>query len=140
VIDAILAALCMVAVDVLSVVLVQAEAANRGWLAGLMDVLGWYPSIICTTLCVLALDSHSTENKVAVLVLVGAANLFGTKLGQLLGKRVLGSPHVARMFAKEGPTIDDRVAAIEARLPEDPTTTLAERVSALESLIRKEPV
>jgi hypothetical protein len=84
--NAILAALCMVAVDVLSTVMIQADSANRGWLAGIMDMLGWYPSIICTTLCVLALDGKSVSAKVAVLVLVGAANLFGTKLGQVVGK------------------------------------------------------
>ena len=34
----------------------------------------------------LALDGKSLSAKVAVLVLVGAANLFGTKLGQVVGK------------------------------------------------------
>ncbi len=113
--NAALAALCMVVVDVLATIMVQAEAANRGWLAGIMDTLGWYPSIICTTLCVLALDGHSVSAKGAVLALVGLANLLGTKLGQVAGKRLLASRRVGRMFAAEGRTLDERVAALESR-------------------------
>lgn len=104
--NAVLAALCMVVVDVISVVMVQAEAANRGWLAGLMDTLGWYPSIICTTLCVLALDGHSIEAKAAVLVLVGLANLFGTKLGQITGQRLLARSTRKRLAAAGGVPAD----------------------------------
>lgn len=107
-IDAVLAALCMVLVDVLSVVMVQAEAANRGWLAGIMDTLGWYPSIVCTTLCVLALDGHSWSAKVAVLLFVGAANLFGTKLGQIVGQEIM-----ARTGRK---SVEERVSDLEQRL------------------------
>ena len=87
--NAILAALCMVAVDILNTIMVQAEAGSRGWLAGIMDTLGWYPAIVCTTLCVVALDGPSLSDKVAVLTLVGVANLFGTKAGQIIGTRLL---------------------------------------------------
>lgn len=107
-VDAVLAALCMVVVDVVSTVMVQAEAANRGWLAGIMDTLGWYPSIVCTTLCVLALDGRSMVDKIAVLVFVGLANLFGTKLGQVVGQEIM------RRTGKR--SVEDRVTDLEARL------------------------
>lgn len=83
---AILAALAMVVTDVLGTVMVQAEAANRGWLAGTMDTIGWYFSIGTTAISVTALQGHSLGTKIWVLVLVGAANLFGTKIGQVTGK------------------------------------------------------
>lgn len=86
---AIWAALAMVCTDVLSVVLVQAEAANRGWLAGICDTACWYVGIATTTISVSTLDGHNTAAKIWVLVLVGIANLLGTKLGQVTGKRLL---------------------------------------------------
>jgi hypothetical protein len=86
---AIWAALAMVASDVLATIMVQAEAANRGWLAGAMDTAGWYVGITTTTISVTTLNGNNTDAKVAVLVLVGAANLFGTKLGQVTGQRLL---------------------------------------------------
>lgn len=86
---ALLAALCMIVTDVVATIMVQAEAANRGWLAGAMDTVGWYFSIGTTAISVTALQGHSFGTKVWVLVLVGAANLFGTKLGQVMGKRII---------------------------------------------------
>lgn len=87
---AVWAALAMVVTDVLGTIMVQAEAANRGWLAGCCDTLGWYVSIATTTISVTTLAGHDTAKKVWVLVLVGAANLLGTKLGQVTGKWLLG--------------------------------------------------
>lgn len=86
---ALVAAGTMLVQDVISVILVQAEAANRGWLAGLMDMLGWYVGIATTTISVTSLQGHDTSQKVEVLVLVGAANVFGTKLGQVVGQHFL---------------------------------------------------
>lgn len=79
----------MLVTDVLSTIMVMAEAANRGWLAGWMDVLGWYTSISTTTISVTALQGHSLSTKIFVLLFVGAANLLGTKLGQLTGHWIL---------------------------------------------------
>jgi hypothetical protein len=90
------AALCMICQDVVAVVLVQAEAANRGWLAGLADLIGWYVGIATTTISVTSLQGHSVSKKIWVLTLVGLANVVGTKLGQMTGKRILGA-----MEAKE---------------------------------------
>lgn len=86
---ALIAAIAMVASDILGTVMVMAEAADRGWLAGGCDWLGWYVSISTTTISVTALSGHSASEKVFVLVFVGAANLIGTKLGQMTGHRLL---------------------------------------------------
>lgn len=110
---AIIAAVAMVATDVLGVIMVQAEAANRGWLAGWMDTAQWLVGIATTTISVTALQGHSLSEKVWVVLLVSAANLLGTKLGQVIGKKLLASRHIRRVFASEGPTIEDRVSALE---------------------------
>jgi len=100
VIFAIIAALTMVVTDVL----VQAEARNRGWLAGWMDTAQWIVGITTTTITVTALQGHDMTEKVAVVVLVSAANLFGTKLGQMIGQR----------YVTDATTLADRVARLEA--------------------------
>jgi len=104
VIFAIIAALTMVVTDVLGVVMVQAEARNRGWLAGWMDTAQWIVGITTTTITVTALQGHDMTEKVAVVVLVSAANLFGTKLGQMIGQR----------YVTDATTLADRVARLEA--------------------------
>lgn len=86
---ALVAAACMAVTDVLGACMVMAEAAERGWLAGFLDMAGWYVSIATTTISVTALQGHDTAEKVAVLILVGAANLLGTRLGVLTGKLIL---------------------------------------------------
>ena len=93
-----MAAGCMLITDVLGTVMVQAEAANRGWLAGLMDMLGWYVGIATTTISVTSLAGNNTAQKIWVLALVGAANVLGTKLGQVTGKWLL-----ARFSKSESP-------------------------------------
>jgi len=100
---AVLAALCMVVQDVVATIMVMAEAANRGWLAGVMDTVGWYFSITTTSISVTALQSHVVSEKVEVLLLVGLANLFGTKLGQVTGHRLLGSRWLVVRERPDGP-------------------------------------
>jgi hypothetical protein len=102
---AILAALAMVANDIAGTILVMAEAAGRGWLAGAMDTAGWLVSITTTTISVTALQGHSFSEKVLVVAFVSAANLFGTKSGQMIGTRILH--HNPEM------TLEERVAALE---------------------------
>ena len=87
---ALLAALTMVVTDILGTIMVQAEAANRGWLAGLMDAAGWIVSIITTTISVATLSGHNFSEKVWVVALVTAANILGTKLGQVMGQKLMG--------------------------------------------------
>ena len=109
---ALIAALCMVAQDVLGSVMVMAEAGNRGWLAGFMDTLGWYVAIATTTISVTALQGHNTTEKVLVLVLVGAANLFGTKLGVASGNWLLHRKPSAKAVSMT--ELEARVAALES--------------------------
>ncbi len=102
-IPALIAAVAMVVTDILGVVMVQAEARNRGWLAGWMDTAAWLVGITTTTLTVTTLQGHSTVDKVAMVTLVSAANLFGTKLGQVIGAR----------FVSDKTSIAERVATLE---------------------------
>lgn len=87
---AILAAACMVVQDTLGTIMVQAEAANRGWLAGLCDMVGWYFSIGTTSISVAAINGHGGFwPKFWVFSIVGISNIFGTKLGQVSGQWIL---------------------------------------------------
>ncbi len=100
---AILAASTMAVTDVLGVVLVQAEAKNRGWLAGIMDASQWGVGITTTTLSVTAFQGHSLSEKVLVGGFVTLANVLGTKLGQLIGKRYVTDLSLEeRLSALEG--------------------------------------
>jgi len=100
---ALLAAGAMLITDVLGVVMVQAEARNRGWLAGLCDCAQWLVGITTTTVAVTTLQGHSTTQKIVVVVLVSAANILGTKLGQIIGSHFVTDQ-----------TIELRLQALEA--------------------------
>lgn len=99
----IIAVVTMVCTDILGTIMVMAEARNRGWLAGWMDTAQYLVGIVCTTIMVTILQNHSTSEKVIALVALSAANLFGTKLGQMIGHR----------FVTDKTTLADRVAALE---------------------------
>ena len=107
---ALLAAISMVATDILGTVMVMAEAAGRGWLAGIMDTLGWLVSITTLTISVTALQGHSWTEKTWVVGLVSLANLFGTKAGQMIGSHLLKNKTLGRGKV----TLEDRVAALES--------------------------
>lgn len=100
---AVIASATMVATDIVSTVQIMASARNRGWLAGWLDTAGWLVAITTTTLTVTALQGSSFSEKAWVIVLVSAANLFGTKLGQ-----VIGTKYVKDM------TVEQRLANLEA--------------------------
>ena len=104
---AIIAAIAMAVQDVLSTVMVMAEAKNRGWLAGIMDGLCWIVGITTTTISINALNGHSLSTKIAVIALVTLANVFGTKAGQLVGQR----------YVTDATTLAERVARLEALNP-----------------------
>ena len=101
---AIVAALAMFVQDVIGTVMVMSEAKNRGWLAGVLDSAGWLVGITTTTIAVTALNGHDTGKKIAVVVLVSVANLFGTKTGQVLGHR----------FVKDATTLSERLDRLES--------------------------
>ena len=81
------AAGCMVVQDILAVLLTDAEARNRGWLAGILDSAVWLFAIATTTIAVTALQGHSLAGKVELVVFVTVANLIGMRLGVWIGKR-----------------------------------------------------
>lgn len=99
---ALLAAGTMLVTDVLGVVMVQAEAKNRGWLAGIMDAVQWVVGITTTTLSVTAFQGHRLSEKLLVGACVTVANVLGTKLGQLVGKRWVTDR-----------TLEERLSALE---------------------------
>ena len=86
-----LAAGCMVVQDILAVLLVDAEARNRGWLAGILDSAVWLFAIATTTIAVTALQGHSLAGKIELVAAVTAANLVGMRLGVWIGKRYIHS-------------------------------------------------
>ncbi len=109
---ALIAAAAMFLQDLIAVPLTQAEARNRAHLAGLLDTVGWLVAITTTFVSVDTLQGHSLTNKVLVVVFVSGANYGGTVLGTKIGKR----------FVKD-----------------DPTTSLADRVTQLEAITRTPP-
>jgi hypothetical protein len=88
--------------DTLGIILLLAATRNRGWLAGIMDSVQWLVGITTTTISVSAFQGHSMTEKILVVAIVSAANLFGTKLGEVLGNKYVGVG-----------TIHQRVAALE---------------------------
>lgn len=113
----IVASLAMVVQDVVGTIMVQAEAANRGWLAGWCDAIGWGVGIASTFYSITALEGHDLPLKVGIIVFVTVANVVGTKLGQVIGTRLLESKKVRMLFAKGNviqPTRDERLAYLES--------------------------
>lgn len=84
---ALLAALAMLAQDIISVPLTMAEARNKAHLAGILDTIGWLVAISTTFLSVNALQGHNLHLKIMVITGVSISNYFGTVLGVKLGKR-----------------------------------------------------
>lgn len=81
------AALAMFVQDVCGVLLVQAEARNRGWLAALFDSLMWLAQITCTSISVTTLQSGHLSTKALVICAVELANVAGCIIGVAIGKR-----------------------------------------------------
>lgn len=114
---AVIAAACMAVTDVLYTCMTLSQASGRGWLAGFLDAAGWYVGITTTTISVEALGGHSLSRKVWVLILVGGANVLGTQLGEVTGKRLLrrmGADTVESLHAQVV-ALTARVKALEAR-------------------------
>ena len=86
---ALYAALAMAIQDVLAVLMVQAEARNRGLLAGIFDAFCWGAAISTTTISVTALQGHDFSLKVLVIVFVTLANIVGSVIGVWIGKRFI---------------------------------------------------
>ena len=104
---AILAAVAMLAQDIIAVPLTQAEARNRAHLAGILDTAGWLVAITTTFISVDALQGHNTAEKVWVILLVSGANYVGTLLGTKVG---------ARYVHEDATKLAQRVAALEEKV------------------------
>lgn len=106
---ALLAGVAMMLDDVFYAGVTLAEASGRGWLAGGLDALGWYSSITTTTVAVTTLHRGAfTLAGIAVLIVVGTANVTGTKLGTVTGKLMLRWLHADTIES-----LDARVTALE---------------------------
>ena len=80
-----IAAVAMVFQDVLGVMMVQSEAKQLGWTAGFLDAAGW---LVAFASLRISINSHGT-GEIEAIVLISIANVVGTKLGQITGKRFL---------------------------------------------------
>ena len=103
---ALIAALAMVAQDVLAVCMTQAEARNKGLLAGLLDAGMFLFALATYHLSLNALNGHSMTEKIIVIGAVTAANILGSLLGVKIGKRWIKDD--------ENDSLEARVAALEA--------------------------
>jgi hypothetical protein len=81
------AALAMVGQDLLMTWLVQAEAAGRAHMAGVLDSLGWPMGMITTFVTVTAMQGHDGDLKAAVIGAVSIANYVGTSIAVRIGRR-----------------------------------------------------
>lgn len=84
---ALIAALAMVGQDILAVLMVQSENRGRGWMAGILDGGMWVFALATYHFSLNALNGQSTHQKVVVILAVTAANIVGSKTGQVLGDR-----------------------------------------------------
>ena len=106
------ASIAMVVTDILGVMLVQAEARNHGWMAGSLDAAQWIPGIICSEVTITILQGHSWTGKALVILSVSAANIFGTKLGQLFGTKYIKDTH-ALTTKQQVEELVNRLEAVE---------------------------
>lgn len=83
------AAAAMYVQDVLSTIMVVAQARGRAHLAASMDVVGWLAQITTTTVSVDALITGSLGSKFTVIAAVSIANYLGTWSGTRLGHRIM---------------------------------------------------
>jgi hypothetical protein len=91
---AILAAVAMLAQDILGTILTMAEAKEKAALSGALDTVGWFAAILTTTWSVTALQGHNMSEKVWVLILVSVANFAGSYTGVLIGKKLINKVKV----------------------------------------------
>jgi len=83
------AALLMFINNILAVLLVQAEARNRGWLAGLFDSLMDIASLGATAISVTILQGHNDYKKGGILLAITLANFIGSKIGVSIGEKYI---------------------------------------------------
>jgi hypothetical protein len=111
--DAIIATAAMVVSCIVGVIGEQASVANRGWLASAAAWVGFYASIIYTVISVNVIDGHDLTREIVVLGVIGVGVFFGTKVGQVLGARIL-TWRLQRKGVVRPLTDTERLTALEA--------------------------
>ena len=79
----------MCAQDILSVAMVQAEARNKKALAGALDVFAWIAAFLTIHNAQDAMNGHNQGLKIAIVLVVSAANFIGSYTGTLLGEKFI---------------------------------------------------
>lgn len=90
------AAGAMVLQDILSTMMVQAEARSQAFQAALLDCLGWGATITTTSISVDALINGTFAQKAWTIGAVTVANFVGTYSGVKLGDRFIGRDRFVR--------------------------------------------
>lgn len=111
----------MLITDLVGVMLVQAEARNHGWLSGWLDTAQWLPGILCSTVTITILQSNSLIHKALVILVVSAANLLGTKWGQVVGTKYIKDIH-AMTTKQQVEALTSRMEAVERVTKITPST------------------
>lgn len=83
------AALAMLVQDIMAVLLVQAEARDKPYLAAGFDSVMWLASIATTTISVTALQGDHLSAKATVILAVTLANVAGCIIGVSIGRRFI---------------------------------------------------
>jgi membrane protein YqaA with SNARE-associated domain len=107
---ALLAAVCMLIQDSLSVIKYQAASRNKGLVAAMADTIIWMVMITSTTIAAFTLHAHDMREKIIVVVLVSAANIGGNLIGVWMGKKFVKD--------EENMSQDARLTAIENKVQE----------------------
>ena len=94
--------LAMLGANIVSTILVQAEARNRALLSALLSTLAWLLGLMVAFYVITALQGNDLALKIAVIIAASAANFAGTLAGVWVGER----------YVKDGPAT--RLARLEA--------------------------
>lgn len=102
--------------DIVSVAMVQAESRNRKALAGGLDVIAWLAAFLTLHNSLDAINGHDAALKVAVILVVSAANFVGSYTGTWLGERYIkpAQDPLADLLVAKGVLSADEVAALRA--------------------------
>ena len=81
--------IAMVLQDVLGILMVQAEARNHSWMTAHFDTLQMFALLTTQTISITAMQGHSLNQKVLVIIAMTLGNYVGALTGVPLGKRFI---------------------------------------------------
>lgn len=84
---AILAGICMMFQDTLSVIKFQAASRNHGLIAAVVDIFLWGLTMAGTTITVFALHSGNRHETVLIIIFVAIGTVIGNISGTKVGKK-----------------------------------------------------